>query len=128
MKLTQTKLRNAVKATVLKEIKASTTKKVLSEGVNMPSGVSGKLRDALKQMKNYDLDAEQKLYLLGEIFDSLGIPRTELSKISGKIKSIGGGGSSDDSYFQKSREYQSKYESKKATKLVVKESKTKSKR
>lgn len=53
----------------------------------VPADVKVKLALAIERIKAAKLNYNQKLQIVGQVFDSLGIDKTELNKISTKFRS-----------------------------------------
>ena len=54
--------------------------------VTIPADVNAKLTIAIDKIKNAKLTFNQKIHIIGQVFDSLGIDKTELNKINTKIR------------------------------------------
>lgn len=52
----------------------------------VPADVKAKLALAIERIKAAKLNYNQKLQIVGQVFDSLGIDKTELNKISTKLR------------------------------------------
>ena len=117
------KVREVIRGMVKEEIKSLQKEDITAlHKVSIPSNVNTKLQMALTQIRDAKLSFNQKIQLVGMVIDSLGIDKSELSKIDTKLKSVMGGG---QDYTAATSDYKSKYEGKQSTKKVVKESKKK---
>ena len=113
------KLREAIRAMVLAEVKSLKQEDISDlPKVSIPANVNTKLQLALTQIRDAKLSFNQKIQLVGMVIDSLGIDKSELSKIDTKIKSVMGG---TNDYAAGAADYKTKYEGKQSTKQAVNE-------
>ena len=69
--------------------KRETNEDVAAElpSANIPSNVKTKLLQAIQQISNAKLSFNQKIQVIAQVVDSLGIDKSELSKIDSRLKS-----------------------------------------
>ena len=113
------KLREAIRLMVLGEVKSLKNEDISAlPKVTIPANVNTKLQMALTQIRDAKLTFNQKIQLVGMVIDSLGIDKSELSKIDTKLKSVMG---SDTAYTAGANDYKAKYEGKATMKPELRE-------
>jgi coenzyme F420-reducing hydrogenase delta subunit len=73
----------------LADLRASKNESVAAElpNTSIPSNVKTKLTQAVMQIQNAKLNANQKLQLVAQVIDSLGIDKNQLAMMTSKIRS-----------------------------------------
>ena len=113
------KLREVIRKTIREQFKSLKQEDMAGlPKVSIPSNVNTKLQMALTQIRDAKLSMNQKIQLVGMVIDSLGIDKSQLTKIDTKLKSVMGG---DSAYTASANDYKSKYESVQPSKKMVKE-------